>query len=91
MEIPIVPIFEDCLMSLKDQNLCEKIRLLEMDGSYLISVLSFENITNRFVNQVEIAFSSLQEALNFLKDDLCIELSDQENPQDENWISYDHD
>lgn len=90
MELPIVPTYDEKLMSLRDQNLMERIRILDIDGTYLVSVWVIEKTTNIFKTFSELAFSTLWEAEEYLRDALSIDLpGDEEKEKD--WCDYDAD
>ncbi len=83
VELPILIAYEESLMNLNDQNLTEKIRILDIDGTYLVSLWNLEKATNIFKSYKEIAFSSLWEAEEYLRDELGIDFpSDEEKEKD---------
>lgn len=89
MELPIIPKFDEKLTSLQDQKLVDRIRILDIDGTYLVSVWIMERETKAFTHFQEIAFDSLWEAEDYLRDELGVDLPGDE--QEKEWIDYDAD
>ena len=74
MELPIIPKYDEKLMNLQDQKLVDRIRILDIDGTYLVTVWIMERETKVFTHFIEIAFSSLMEAEDYLRYDLGVDL-----------------
>lgn len=87
MELPIVSKYDEKFVSLHNQNWDDQIRILDIDGTYLISIWYLEKETKKFLNYQEIAFDSLWEAEEYLIYDLGIEIPEKE-PEEE-YIIYD--
>jgi hypothetical protein len=87
MELPILIKFDSTFMSLSNQNHEERIRILDIDGVYLVSLIVYEKYTNVMTKIFEIAFDSLYEAQEYLRDDHCIELDEEKDTKE--WRHYD--
>ena len=90
MELPIVATFDETLASLDDQNLIERVRILDIDGAYVISVWVLEKTTRILKNFSEVAFSTLPEAIDYVHDELDIDMTEEETNEKE-WVDYDAD
>jgi hypothetical protein len=87
MELPILVKYDSTLLSLSNQNLEEKIRILDIDGVYLVSIIIFEKYTKALTKIFEIAFDSLYEAQEYLRDDHFIDIGDEKDTKE--WRHYD--
>lgn len=74
MDLPIQIKFEDTLTSLVDQKYEDKIRILDIDGVYLVSLWRLEKETKKFNGYQECAFDSLWEAKGYLLEQLDVEI-----------------
>jgi len=89
MELPILVKFNESFTSLANQNHMENIRILDIDGAYLISITVTERYTKELLKQAEIAFDSLHAAQDYLKYQMDIDLDDEKETQE--WRDYDFD
>jgi hypothetical protein len=87
VELPIVTMYKETVLSWNDPNLKELIRLLDIDGTFLISGVIQEKTTGKFIDNFEISFSTLWEAQDYLRD--YIDIEEPENERE--WKDYDHD
>ena len=58
----------------------ERIRLLHMGDVWMISVLSIEKMTRRFINLEEWAFDSLESAQKYLDEEIEVTMPDYHKP-----------
>lgn len=91
MELPIVPKYEGTYISLHDQNVEEKVRILDIDDTFLVSVINRDIVSKKFLNVVEIAFTSLREAEDYLRDDLSIDIPLDPEEKQCKWRNHDYD
>ncbi len=73
MELPVTISFEEDYLCLNDPLRAETIRILDVDGYFLISVVKYEVNSKKMIGITEKAFDSLFACLEYLKDDLHIE------------------
>jgi hypothetical protein len=88
VELPIVPKFEENFLRANDKNIEEKIRILDIDGVYMVSRITIERSTRSFVQRSEVAFDSLKEAKSYLNDQFGLSFSEDEVQED--WRDYDY-
>ena len=81
MELSIHTRYQDTMISLKNQSITEKIRLIDIEGTYLIQIFEMETISNRQISVYEQAFDSIGDVEEFFEDQLGIELPNEEKPQ----------
>lgn len=87
MDIPIVTKYDNLIMSTKNQNIQEHVRILDIDGIFLISIMIREKESRAFIEALEIAFDTLNEAKQFLEDEMGLEFEDEKIKQ--KWRDYD--
>ena len=90
MELPIISKYDETYLNCKNQNHEDRVRLLDIDGAYLVTTMVLEKMTKKFLRFEEIAFASLMEAEEYLESDLGIDLPWKEKEREE-WVDYDAD
>lgn len=67
MELPIITKHSDWYINADNIRWSELVRLLDIDGNYLVSLMRFERSTGKFINIEDKAFGSPQEAIDYLQ------------------------
>lgn len=73
MELPIAQIFCDYYNQRNNKINADLVRILDIDGVYLVQVLTVHALTKEYISTEEFAFDSLQQAINYMHSDLGIE------------------
>lgn len=84
MELPIIVKFDETYNSEKNTHL-ERIRIIDVDGISMVSVLTTHKSTKEVIEINELAFTTVGEAHDYMRMDLKIE-----PPEDDEyeWSDY---
>lgn len=96
MELPVTVSFEEDLPSLQDRDFLERVRILDIDGTYLVSIFHIQKESGKLLKNIEVAFDALYEAEEFLYDELQIDFPSIDPEKKEcydecNYSSFNHE
>lgn len=90
MELPIVSKFDSVYWCSLNNLHAERIRILDIDGTYVVSIIVTHRLTKELIKVEEMAFSALYEAEEYIKDLGIVFEDDPEQEYDtSDWRDYD--